>query len=303
VLTRPVAAAGLAAALAALLIAAAPARAERTVAIAPLSTLGAEDTSASVKKLTTQIEAAVASLAGTKVVPAAQVAEAIRRAKRPQLKACEGEAACLAELGKLVGAQIVIAGEIGGLGEAKVVYLGATDVGSSKELRSTTLSIGGGGQDDGGPQGAVVRLLEPERYRGALRFAIDVTGATVYVNGGRSALSPKGEVTLPVGTQAVRVTHPEYHDFVRFIDVTYGKTTDVAVTMQQYPIVRRDLQGKPIGRDQVVYVDPPWWRRWYVVAPAAVGLAILTGVIVSALVYEPFDADCVVKIGDDRPRC
>jgi hypothetical protein len=274
-----------------------PAHADRIVAVAPLSTLGAEDTSASVKKLTGQIEAAIAGLGGTKVVPSAQVADAIKRAKRPQLKTCEGEAACLAELGKLVGAQIVIAGEIGGLGDAKIVYLGATDVGASKELRSTTLSIGTA-QDDGGPQGAVVRLLEPDRYRGTLRFAVDVTGATVYVNGAKTALSPKNELSLPVGTQAVRVTHPEYHDFVRFIDVTYGKTTDVAISLQQYPIVRRDLKGRPTSSDGVVYVDPPWWRRWYVVGPAAVGLAVVTGIVVAALVHESYDVPCV-KTGNN----
>jgi hypothetical protein len=284
--------------LAAALCAAAPARGERIVAVAPLSTLGAEDTSASVKQLTAQLEAAVAGLPGTKVVSAAQVADAIRRAKRPQLKACEGEAACLVELGKLVGAQVVIAGEVGGLGEAKVVYLGATDVGASKELRSTTLAIGGARPDDS-PQAAVVRLLEPDRYRGTVRFAMDVTGATVYVNGSKVTPSPKGEVSLPVGTQAVRVTHPEYHDFVRFIDVTYGKTTDVALAMQQYPIVRRDVQGKPIDRDQVRHDEPPLWRRWYVVGPAAVGLAIVTGIVVAALVHEPFDAPCA-KVGDDK---
>jgi len=281
--------------LCAALLASAPARAERIVAVAPLSTLGAEDTSASVKKLTGQIEAAIANLGDTKVVSAAQVADAIKRAKRPQLKACEGEAACLAELGKLVGAQIVIAGEIGGLGEAKIVYLGATDVGASKELRSTTLAIGTT-HDGDGPQSAVVRLLEPDRYRGTVHVAMDVTGATVYVNGTRTALSPKSELSLPVGTQAVRVTHPEYHDFVRFIDVGYGKTTDVTVSMQQYPIVRRDLQGRPISRDQVVYAGPPWWRRWYVVGPAAVGLAVVTGVVVAAIVHEPFEAPCV-KVG------
>jgi hypothetical protein len=119
----------------------------------------------------------------------------------------------------------------------------------------------------------------------------------VYVNGTKIALAPNGELPLPVGTQAVRVTHPEYHDFVRFIDVTYGKTADVAVSMQQYPIVRRDLQGKPIQRDQVIYIDPPWYRRWYVVGPAAVGLAIITGVVVSAIVYDPFHAKACVKVG------
>lgn len=281
-----------------LLVASAPVFADRTVAVAPLSTLGTEDasaTSASMKQLTGQIEAAVASLGGTKVVSAAQVADAVKRARRPQLKACEGEAACLAELGKLVGAQVVVAGEVGGLGEAKIVYLGATDVGAAKELRSTTLSIGTGRDamsDPDSPQAAVVRLLEPDRYRGTLRFAVDVTGATIYVNGARIALTSKGELSLPVGTQAVRVTHPEYHDFVRFIDVAYGKTTEVGVGMQQYPIVRRDLRGKPTTTDRVVYLDPPWWRRWYVVGPAAVGLAVVTGMVVAAVVHEPFELPC-----------
>jgi hypothetical protein len=288
-------AARLAAAALLLLAAAAPApaRAERLVAVAPFSTLGAEDTSASVKKLTADIEAAVAGLAGTKVVTTAQVADAIRRAKKPQLKACEGEAACLAELGKLAAAQIVIAGEIGGVGEARVVYLAAIDVAAGKELRSTTLAVGGATLDAGGPQGAVVRLLEPDRYRGTVRFVLDATGATVYVNGSKAALSPRGELSLPVGTQAVRVTHPQYHDFVRFIDVPYGKTVEVAVPLQQFPIVRRDLLGKPQSRDRIVYVDPPWWRRWYVVGPAAVGLAVVTGVIAAAIAYEPFDGRCV----------
>jgi hypothetical protein len=278
-------------AIATIVSAAAPARAERVVAVAPLSTLGTEDTSAAIKKLTTQIEASAAALAGTRVVASAQVADAIKKARKPQLKACEGDSGCLAELGKLVGAQIVISGEVGGLGDSKVVYLGATDVGTSKELRSTTLAIGAK-EDGGGPAGAVIRLLDPDRFRGTLHLAIDVSGATIYVNGTKTTPSAKSEIVLPVGTQAVRVTHPEYHDFVRFIDVAFGRTTEVPVGMQQYPIIRRDLAGKPINRDQVVYIDPPRWRRWYVVGPAAVGLAILTGVIVGAVVHDSFDIPC-----------
>lgn len=276
--------------VAAAILASAPAHADRTVAIAPLSTLGTEDTSASTRKLTAQIEQATASLRGTQIISAAQVADAIQRAKRPHLKACEGEPACLAELGKLVGAQIVIAGEVGGLGEAKIVYLGAIDVASGKELRSTTLAAGTAGTD-GGPQGAVIRLLDPERYRGTLRFAIDVTGATVYVNGARIPVAPRGDVSLPVGTHAVRITHPEYRDFVRFIDVAYGATTDVPVAMQQYSVVERDVRGNPIPR--ATSVDPPWYRRWYTVGGGAVALAAITGLVVWAIVQEPYDARCV----------
>jgi len=184
-------------AIAALLALTATARADRVVAIAPLSTLGAEDTSAGTQKLIGQIEAAIAALPATRVVRAQQVSDAIRRARKPQLRACEGDTACLAELGGLVGAQIVISGEVGGLGESRVVYLAATENG--KELRSTTLAIGGARDDGGGPTGAAVRLLDPDGYRGTLRFAIDVTGATVYVNGSKAPLSPRGELALPVG--------------------------------------------------------------------------------------------------------
>lgn len=268
----------------------------RVVALAPLATLGTEDTSASTKKLTSQLEAGLAAVPGTRVVTAAQVSAAIKKANKPQLKACERDPACLSELGKLVGATVVIDGEIGGLGESKVVYLGATDVASAKELRSTTLSVGAKADPAGGPAGAAIRLLEPNRYRGTLHFVIDVTGATVYVNGSKTTLSAKNDLALPVGTQAVRVTHPEYRDFVRFIDVAYNQTTDVAVGMTQYPIIKHDIQGRPINTDSITYIDPPWYRRWYVIGGGAVGLAILSGIIAASL-SDNFPSDPCRKVG------
>lgn len=264
----------------------------RVVAIAPLSTLGAEDTSAATKQVVAQLEQAVAALPDTKVIAAAAVVDAIKKAKRPQLKVCEGDNACLSELGKLVGATVVIAGEVGGLGDARVVYLNATETATAKELRSTTLAIGAKADPTGGAAGAMIRLLDPDRYRGTLRFAIDVTGATVYVNGSKVTPNAKGEIALPVGPQAVRITHPEYHDFVKFVDVPFNAVADVPVGMQQYPIVEHDVKGKPINRDTIRYVEPPVWRRWYVVGPAAVVLGVVTGIVVGAAVYQFPDAIC-----------
>ena len=284
--------------VAAVLMSASGAHADRVVAVAPLSTLGTEDTSAATKKLTAAIEQALAAMPGTKVVTAAAVGDAIKKAKKPQLKLCERDPACLAELGKLVGATIVIDGEVGGLGESQVVYLGATDVATAKELRSTTLQVGAK-DDGGGPNGAAVRLLEPDRYRGTLHFVIDVNGATIYVNGAKTQLSKTNDIALPVGTQAVRVTHPEYRDFVKFIDVTYNQTTDVAVGMTQYPIIQHDLQGKPISTDKITYVDPPWYRRPVAVGIGAGVLLIATAIIVGNLVHD-FPAGECRRVGGDK---
>jgi hypothetical protein len=285
------------AATAALLAIAVPARADRVVAIAPLATLGAEDTSPATRKLTADLEAAIASLPATKVVRAAQVADAIKRAGKPQLRACEADAGCLVELAGVVGAQVVISGEVGGLGESQVVYLAATERGAPP--RSTTLAIGRSGGGDT-PAAAVIRLLDPDRYRGTLRFAIDAPGATVYINGGAATPSAAGELVLPVGAQAVRVTHPEYHDFVRFIDVEFGKTTEVTVDLQHYPIARHDVAGQPIQRDRIEYLDPPLWRRWYIVGPAAIGLAVVTTILAAYAAHNfPDDARCHKVGGGD----
>ena len=143
-----------------------------------------------------------------------------------------------------------------------------------------------------GPNGAAVRLLEPDRYRGVLHFVIDAGGATIYVNGRKSARGPKGEIALPVGTHAVRVTHPEYRDFVKFIDVSYGKTTEVTVGMTQYPIIRHDLQGKPINSDRITYIDPPWYRRPLAVGIGATVLLVATAIIVGNIVHTFPGGEC-----------
>jgi hypothetical protein len=266
--------------------------ADRVIALAPFSTLGAEDTSAATKKLLAQIEQAISALPQTKVVTAAQVSDAITKAKKPQLKACEGDEACLAELGKLVGASVVVTGEVGGLGDSRVVYLGATDVGAGKELRSTTLAVG----TKDSPVSAAIRLLDPDRYKGTVHFSIDAPGATVYVNGAKVALQG-GELSLPVGTQAIRVTHPQYRDFVRFVEVTYGDRTEVPVTMQNYGTIEHDIKGRPINRDRYEYIDPPMWRRWYVTGPAIVVLAVAAGVVFATRPPHA-DSHCVVGSGN-----
>ena len=273
---------------------------ERVVAIAPLSSAGGEDKSAATKQLTKAIEQAFVSLGDIKVIDAAQTGAAADKARKPQLRLCEDDAGCLTDLGKLVGANFVISGDVGGLGDSRVVYLSATEVATGKLVRTTTLQVGAKtGADPSAALGAAVRLLDPDKYKGTVHLVADVPNTKVFVNGSQVTPNAKGELALPVGTQAIRVTNPEYHDFVRFVDVTFGKTTDVQVGMQQYPIIEKDVRGAPTSRDKIVYIDPPLWRRPYVTGPVIIVLAVATAMII----HNPLQCSVFVTLGGGMGKC
>ena len=271
--------------------------AQRAVVVAPLSTLGSESTAAPVRRLAGELETALGQTAGVRVIGTAAAVEAIKQAKKPALRACDGDAACLAELGKLVGADWVVYGEVGGLGDVQVVYLQLIDVAGSRELRSTTLEASAGDDPEGGARGAAVRLVAPERFVGSVAVTVDVAGAAIYVDGKRLARSPAPALQLPVGTHALRVTHPEFRDFVRFVDVPFDRAADVQVGLQGFGVVERDLQsntGAAVRRDytQTSIDEPAWYRRWWAIA--GFGAILVTGAAITAgVLADGTDADQV----------
>ena len=135
---------------------------KRIIAVLPFTSAGVEDTSPQAKQFTAELERNVPGLAGATVITAAQVSEAIKKSKKLVLRTCDGDLPCLLEVGKLVGATVVLAGELGGLGASKVVYLSAIDVAQGKVLNTTNVQLGASA-DVGGAQGALIRLLEPDQ--------------------------------------------------------------------------------------------------------------------------------------------
>jgi hypothetical protein len=291
-------------------------RAARAVALAPLATMGSDDTSAVAQANAAALEKALAALPATRVISPGQMAQAIKRARKPGLAACDGELGCIAELGKLAGATVVITGQSGGLGDARVIYLRAVDTASAKEMGSTTWTTGGARSAGAGDSAAaaIARLLTPAAYTGRLLLTLTVRDATVYINGKRlgpvgkplppaaAPMSPgasQGPAAAPsvsaayavaVGTHALRVTHPEYRDFVRFVDVSYGATTEVPVTLTPLPIVQRDLAARGSAATSSAPAAAPWYGRWWAVAGGAAALAVLAGVITYS-VSDGFEPD------------
>ncbi len=286
------------------LVAATPAAAQSTdqkVVVAPIANLGGESTSSQSKQLAVTIVKGIDSVPGYTVVGQKQMLKAIKRAKRPALRTCDGDSGCLAELGELLGAPLVIYGELGGLGDAQVVALKLIDTASRREVRSTTAEFG---RDDASSaaRGAAYRLLAPGLFVGTLFLKVDIDGATIYLDGARLGKSPQPPFRAEVGAHALRVTHPEYRDFVRFVNLEFDKQLKLAVGMKAFPIIDSEMRehskgGGPFDNGTGKVGATPWYKKWYTVAGAGVVVFIGSAIVVGML-SDGIDADAEEIVGE-----
>lgn len=267
----------------------APPAPARIIAVAPLTALGTEDTSTTARAVEAAIATALATEGGGRVITGPEVVDATKRAKKPQLRACDGGATCLAELGGLVGAHGVVFGELGGLGDVQVLSLGLVDVPTGKEVRRVQVSLAQ--PEQGGVPGAVVRLMAPERYVGQLVVTTAVAGASIYIDGKRVAKSPSPPIRMAVGAHALRVTHPEHRDYVRFVDIAFGTDLKIDLQLEKFASIESSVEStaRPTPTGPVRYVDaaPRWYRQWWAVAGVAAialgGAMIIGGTIDHAI--------------------
>jgi PEGA domain-containing protein len=286
----------------------APARAETTrVAVVPLSSL--TERAGSLAAMESQIAAAVGGVRGMQVITADEVRAAVRKARRHDLDGCD-DAHCLAEIGRLTGADVVVAGEAGGLSEGQVVYLKAIEVSGERETGSTTLLFRAR-SGPGSPaearvaaaaeaRAAAYRLLSPKSYTGALTLKIDVPGAQVYVDGHVVGTSPVAPLGLAVGTHALRITHPRYRDFVRFVEVKFDAVENLAVDLTAYPVLSdtmRETESRRRLADPTGPTEPqPWYHKWWAVAGFTGAIVVSTAILVVALHKGPArDAEVTVN--------
>jgi hypothetical protein len=193
-------------------------------------------------------------------------------------------AARAAALARESGAARALVVDVAHLGEGVVVYLQSLDADSGKQLLSTTASLPTaahlGPEARGALRGAVVRVLDPQRYVGHLVLRLDVKGAEVQVDGRPLTEEPTRPLELAVGTHALRVTHPAYHDFLRFIDVEFDKAVVLEVPLAAYPRAVGEMAERA-KRRAAAPMALPWYRTWWALGAAGV---ILTGATIG-IVY------------------
>ncbi len=152
---------------------------------------------------------------------------------------------------------------------------------AGRAIGSTTVSLGGGAAHAAGDRevmrAALMRILDPGRYTGRLQVHLDVQGAVVQIDGRPTSTEV---IELPVGTHALRVTHPAYHDFLRFVDIEFDKTLALDVNMAAYPLAEGEMTERQRRGQPIAHRVLPWWRTWWALTLAGVAL---TGVSVGVV--------------------
>lgn len=199
--------------------------------------------------------------------------------RHPELRGCTGADDCLAQIGRLLGVDAVVSGNVGGLADSFVVNLKLVDVRRAREVRRIQETMSGrADQLIEAVRVAAYRLVAPERLRGALNVQVTVTGADVYLDGRWLGKSPVPvQRGLPLGEYALRVSKAGYDDALQPVRVPFQKTAEVVVRLQTP--ARAPIDEQVLARSNR---PVPWYTRWWFwtavgVAGAGVGLALGLG--------------------------
>jgi hypothetical protein len=227
-------------ALVALLCLTCPARAA-VVVVVPL----ADDAIA-----TSELRAALTSIPGFTVQPAAVTSESLAAAKALGLRCALSTPSCMAQLGGLANGDLVIGGaRVPVTGGARVT-LRLIEVASKKERRSATLVIPDGSGRARTLRLLATRLLAPERERGSLTVRVRPHGATILVDGVPHGVAPlSAPIVLMPGRHDVYIARPGHISATASVDVAFDEHASVDIELV------RDDESTGLGVQPVERAD------------------------------------------------
>src|SRR5688572_17841747 len=206
-----------------------------------------------VARLETLFRMELERLAGHPLPTRRQIDKA--RSSSSRLRNCGGEDKCLAALGKKLGVDIVVTGNVAGLGDSYVLNIKAVDVASEKQFPKRIATPPLRGSPDElieAVRVAAYDLLAPQQLLGGVMVLSDLVGAKVTLDGKQVGMTPLPAPlkNLSLGKHRMTVVKQGYLPFDEEIEVRFQKTTRVVVRL----IVEQVLD--PSGNKVVVKPRP-----------------------------------------------
>lgn len=264
---------------------------ERRVAMVGLDSLGMD--AERVSRLETLFRIEIDRLSRARMPSPRRVREVLAL---PQHRGCGSESRCLISVGKALGVDVVVAGNVAALGDAYVVDIKAVDVAEGTEIARVASEPLRGDPDDliDNVRVAAYQLLAPGALRGSINLLVDLDGAEVWIDGEKVGVTPLARPIggLSVGTHRLEIRAEGYDPARREIEVKFQKSSRVVVSLSgEVPVPRAAVA--PPGD------EPPFYRsRWFWTAVGVGVAATVAGALIgSQLGGGPEVVTCP---GDDR---
>lgn len=205
---------------------------------------------------------------GVEVIAPDDIRAFLEKEAEKQLLGCD-EDSCLAEIGGMLGADVLVKGRVAKIEQGFAVSLNSVDARRAQPLGHVS-------ETWGGPSIGLLELMEPmldrlfAKDKSALFGSVEVTGAPdgsrIFIDDEVRGTAPAGQMAkVPAGARRVRVASEDHLPFERWIVVRRDKVTGVPVTLE-------DLPSGPF------YAT--WWF-WTVAAVGVAGAAVGTAVLLS----------------------
>ncbi|HJZ84146.1 MAG TPA: PEGA domain-containing protein [Polyangia bacterium] len=265
---------------------AASARTSRPIALFRIDPLGLD--AEIVARLEALLRAELERIVGSGMPTPREIARVTGAEGR--LANCAGESDCLAAVGRALGAQLVVAGNVGGLAESYVINLKIVDARAGTEVRRVSQAL------HGDPdvlieeiRVAAYRLVAPEKVKGSLAILTDARGARIFLDGQPIGATPVvGAISnLQVGDHSLRIARDGYADFLRPITIRFQKTTQVIVRMEELP----GAEAAALRQHDVPVEPVRFYGRWWfyaIVGAVAVGAGVTAGLLLTS----PHQVNC-----------
>ena len=263
-----------------------------TLVVLGFDALGME--SDKVAQLETLFRMEIERLAGRPSPTPRDVDRALRRSRR--LRECGGETACLAGIGKKLGVDLVVTGNIATLGDSHIMNIKVVDANQATELRRIASDPLRGDPDEliDAVRVAAYRLLAPDELKGSVLILADLDGATVTLDGQVVGKTPVSQAIddLPLGHHTLEVKAEGYSPFAEQVLVRFQKSTRVTVSLLPDPVA---TGGAVLTGNAVRVIPKPAPKRWYnktwFLVGAGVAAVVVGGYIGHRLAQEDV-VDC-----------